>query len=282
MIYVLCSGGLGNQMFQYAYLKHLQKTGREAVLDTSFFLHSDIHSGYMLNKAFNIEGNNVKDHFSFIWKSKYSMMAKSRMKELGSVFMEFGENFIREDNLPTSAVLYGYWQGERFFKDVRKDVIKDFTFRNISEQSEKLGEKMSIENSVAVHIRRGDYLLHSKYMNLAATQYYKNALGIAKKELIETRIYVFSDDISWCKQCGLFDDETCYVDFNNGAHAYEDMFLMSKAKAVITANSSFSWWAGYLGNHEFVIRPEKYLTNWTNEQDTRLFPGGWIVGKIGD
>ena len=140
---------------------------------------------------------------------------------------------------------------------------------------------MQKENSVAVHIRRGDYLKNPKYVNLSETNYYHNSLIEVNRRYDSPYIYVFSDDVSWCRNSGMFAGNTTYVDFNDGQHAYEDMFLMTQAKAIITANSSFSWWAGYLGDHDLVIRPEKYLNQWTKCQDNRLYPTEWIVGKLG-
>lgn len=278
MIYVLCSGGLGNQMFQYAYLLHLKRAGKEAVLDTSFFKHNNIHSGYTLEKAFRIVGSDETDHFTKLWKIRYSLMARQRSGKQGSIYMEQDENFIDESQIKINAVLYGYWQGEKFFQDVRDEVKRRFSFQNISNTVLDTGGIISSEESVAVHVRRGDYLHNPKYVNLSATEYYKYALSTVRERMSSANIYVFSDDIAWCKESGLFENAT-YVDFTT--EAYEDMYLMSKAKAIITANSSFSWWAGYLGNHEFVIRPEKYLNNWTKSQDDRLYPSEWIVGKFG-
>ena len=131
MIYVLCSGGLGNQMFQYAYMLHLRRTGKEAVLDTSFFKHMNIHSGFALGKAFGIVGSDETDHFSKLWKIRYSLMAKQRARKQGSIYMEQQENFIDESQIKKNAVLYGYWQGEKFFQDVKDEVKKSFSFHNI-------------------------------------------------------------------------------------------------------------------------------------------------------
>ncbi len=281
MIYVLCSGGLGNQMFQYAFMKHLIESGRNASLDISYFKHNDIHSGYTLKKAFGIEGVDDKDHFDTFWEAKYALMARLKLNRMGSIHMEKSDALIEEGLIRSNAVLYGFWQGEQFFKDVSDKVKGDFSFINTSERTQELSRFMADESSIAVHIRRGDYLKNPKYLNLADTHYYHNAMTIINERFANPHFYVFSDDITWCQKCGLFNGKTTYVDHNDGAHAYEDMYLMSQARAVITANSSFSWWGGYLGNHEFVIRPEKYLTNWSDEQDKRLYPKEWIVGRIG-
>ena len=282
MIYVLCSGGLGNQMFQYAYKKHLEEKGKEALLDTSYFKHSNVHSGYILGSAFGIDGSDKKDHFNTHWKIRYSMMSKLGLKQMGSVRMERPDSEIDETKIGKNAVLYGFWQGERFFTDVKDKVKQRFKFKNLSAQTVDLGKKMMGEESVAVHIRRGDYLKYSKYVNLSSTKYYNHALNIIRNQHSNPRLYIFSDDIAWCKQSGLFDENVSYIDFNDGVHAYEDMFLMTRCNAIITANSTFSWWGGYLGNHQIVIRPEKFLVNWSAVQDRRLYPQEWISCRIGE
>ncbi len=277
MIYVLCSGGMGNQMFQYAYLEHLNASGKKAILDTSFFIHNDIHSGYALDRAFGINGENKKDHFNKLWRIKYAVMARMRIGHLGSVFMEQKHINIDEKRIGRNAVLYGFWQGEQFFADVKLNVKNKFLFSNISNEIVSYGKMMNSEASVAVHIRRGDYLNNPKYVMLTETMYYKNALEIAKNILPKQKLYIFSDDILWCKNNGMFENAK-YIDFTH--NAYEDMYLMSKAKGIIIANSTFSWWAGYLGEHLFVIRPEKYMVEWKKEQDIRLFPKEWKVGEF--
>lgn len=281
MAYVLCSGGLGNQMFQYAHFLSLKKQGLNVTLDTSFFKHNNVHGGYCLERCFGItDGTDAIDHYSVLWSLKYSILSKAKIKNGLNVFM--GDEDISERRLRERSVIYGFWQGEKFFRNVSDKVKRKFSFINVSEQSLALGYTMENENSVAVHIRRGDYLSSSKYVNLSSSQYYRNAIAIVHERVETPHFYVFSDDIEWCKHSGFFCSETTYVDYNDTVHSYEDMYLMSKCKVVITANSSFSWWAGYLGNHKIVIRPEKYLVNWDENQDKTLYPVTWHIGRLGE
>ena len=91
---------------------------------------------------------------------------------------------------------------------------------------------------------------------------------------------LFSDEIDWCKKNMKLPWKTIYVDFNTGMKSYEDMYLISSSRNAILANSSFSWWAGYLGKHDMVIRPSKYKVNWSKEQDTILYPAKWIKIEV--
>ena len=277
MIHVLCSGGLGNQMFQYAYYRALVEKGLDVSFDTSFFQHRQVHSGYDLERCFGIQdGNDDVDHFSFIYRCVYFLMAKRKIVRFMNVRMEQpGKYFLIKNVKSHHAILYGYWQSARYFGD-ECSLKNVFIFRNLSKQSLHLGEKMRAENSVAVHVRRGDYLLVNKYENLCNTNYYQNALCYLRERLSNLKIYIFSDDIKYCRELEFFPPDAVFVDFNDGTSAYEDMFLMSQANSIVLANSTFSWWSGYLGSHDYVLRPAKYLKNWSQKDDYALFPEEWI------
>lgn len=281
MAYVICSGGLGNQMFQYAYYKKLALENENVFLDVSYFKYNNVHNGYELNRCFGIDTKKCpKNYYSKSWEIVYKIMSRMHFKKMLNVKYE---SYIREnpnEKIKKNDVLNGYWQSEKYFADVSHEVIKDFNFKNISEESQKVAEEMKNCNSVAVHIRRGDYLGLSRYVNLAQTNYYKNATEYINKTVENPVFYVFSDDVQWCKANMEFPGKTVYVDFNKGDKSYQDMYLMSSAKNIILANSSFSWWAGYLGEHDMVIRPSKYKTVWTKENDELLYPKNWVKMEI--
>lgn len=282
MIYVLCSGGLGNQMFQYALYRSLVAAGKQAIFDTSYYKHETVHAGYEIEKCFNIKaGENKCDHFNVVWKFFYSLMSRANRYSFCNIIMENPRKMLDINFLPNKAVLFGYWQSENYFKSLKNKLISEFEFQNISEESQTVAQKMKKENSVAIHVRRGDYLKATQYMNLAETSYYERAIDYINMHVTNPRYYIFSDEIDWCKKnMKLPKDKTIYVDFNTGIKSYEDMYLISSSKNVILANSSFSWWAGYLGKHEIVIRPSKYKVNWSEEQDNMLYPAEWIKIEV--
>lgn len=131
-------------------------------------------------------------------------------------------------------------------------------------------------NSVAVHVRRGDYLKCSIYTNLGESNYYQNAINYINAHEKDVKYYIFSNDIPWCKESGLFGENATYVDFNIGDRSYEDMYLITQCKKVVMANSSFSWWGAYLGEHDYVIRPNGHMVGWTEEKDKGFYPSEWI------
>lgn len=282
MIYVLCSGGLGNQMFQYALYRSLIFAGKQAVFDTSYYKHETVHSGYEIEKCFGIKvGEDKNDHFNVVWKSLYSLMARTKRYSFYNIIMENPQKILDINFVQNKAVLFGYWQSENYFKTLKNELISELKFQNISEESQIMARKMRKENSIAIHVRRGDYLKTTQYMNLSETNYYNRAIDYINEHITNPQYYVFSDEIDWCKKnMKLPQDKTTYVDFNTGTRSYEDMYLISCSKNAILANSSFSWWAGYLGKHDIVIRPSKYKVNWSKEQDDMLYPVEWIKIEV--
>ncbi len=281
MSYVLCSGGLGNQMFQYAFYKSLVLNNKNAEFDTSYFKHINVHNGYELERCFGIVTPKCKkEHFNKVWQLVYSLMARMHKNSFMGVKTE---SFFKDFDLAQIGpkdILNGYWQSEKFFVQNKAEIVKDFDFKNISQKSAEIVNQMKNTESVAVHIRRGDYLGLARFVNLAETNYYKNATEYIKKNVENPVFYVFSDDAKWCRENMQFPGETVYVDFNKGKDSYQDMYIMSQAKYNILANSSFSWWAGYLGEHKFVIRPSKYKTTWSEEADRKLYPEEWIKMEV--
>lgn len=278
MNYVLCSGGLGNQMFQYAFYRLLCDNNIPASFDTSFYKHNSIHNGYELEKCFGIkDGNDSVDHFSFLYKCLYHYMLKRKIHKLLGIKVELANKKIFLEDVKKNDVLYGFWQGSIYFDGQIEKIKEVFRFENLSDETVALAKKIKQERAIAIHVRRGDYCNSKTYIDLSKTGYYTAAINYIDDNIECGRpLYVFSDDSDWCEKSGLFPQNAIYLSSNNGSKAYEDMYLMSEADILIAANSSFSWWAGCLGTHSYVIRPSKYTFNWSKEDDDRLYPRSWI------
>ena len=130
-----------------------------------------------------------------------------------------------------------YLQDEKYFKDYDKEKMSIFRQGVVN-----------IDN-VAIHVRRGDYVNNPFYVDLMKTDYYERAMELFPDE----DFLVFSDDIEWCKRQDIF--KGC--EFSEGHNELEDMTLMSGCRGVIIANSSFSWWAGYLCRGK-VVAPKSW------------------------
>lgn len=279
--YIVASGGIGNQMFQYAFYLCQRQKNRNVCFDISMYCHNDFHQGFELNRAFGIDDYvECSKNQSFINRLLFKIASKLNVKQLFHIKIERLGKYITDIHWKKS-IIYGYWQGEQFFVESVKRVKQAFNFKDISPRNKTIALKMTAEESVSIHIRRGDFLTASKYINLTKTKYYLNALNFLKtKYNLKFTFYIFSDDIGWCKESGLFEKNSEYVDWNSGDRSYEDMYLMSKCKFNILANSTFSWWAGYLGQHEAVLRPSKVKTDWNKEKNDTYFPRNWIEVSI--
>jgi hypothetical protein len=177
--------------------------------------------------------------------------------------------------------LVGYWQSERYFKNVSDVIRKDFTFcQPLNEQNAAIAEQIGSVNAVSLHVRRGDYINNPKALathGLCPHSYYEAAIRYIEERVVTPYFFVFSDDMQWVRENIKIDHPCYYVDHNHGKESYNDMRLMSMCTHNIVANSSFSWWGAWLNSHtdKIVIVPQKWFVNNNNVKD--LFPSGWVV-----
>ena len=177
------------------------------------------------------------------------------------------------------AYLNGYWQSEKYFADIRDDLLKKFVFpesKNIKNR-EVLGD-ITRDESVSIHIRRGDYLNSQENYDLfggvCSLEYYKRGIEYFRQHYKEAVFYVFSDDIDWARN-NLKAAEFVFVDWNNGKEDYYDMYLMSQCKHNIIANSSFSWWGAWLNSNrdKQVVSPSRWFNKY---QSKDTICEGWL------
>lgn len=287
---IAISGGLGNQMFQYAYMISQKKRHPECNIygDLSIIQDYHTHNGFELERVFSdkihMEYCNEQIHEKLRTKKTfvYRALRKIGLKNAGKPksLQDKANGF---DPYFTSAFdeneyLTGWWQSPKYFCDVEKEIKNTFKFP-------VLEDKMNVQNmdmikhtnSVGIHVRRGDYLKYPEYMNLGESQYYNKAIEhIKSQEEGKITWFVFSNDIEWCKQNLPFNDcDSCvYITNNTGVDSYKDMQLMASCKKLIIANSSFSWWAGYLNEYGKIIAPEKYFTD-NQRFNNDIYPENW-------
>ncbi len=148
-----------------------------------------------------------------------------------------------------------YFQDEEYFSQYKDEICQLF------------GQDIKPIDMVAIHVRRGDYVSNPFYVDLTSTQYYWDAI---KQFPVDTQFLVFSDDIEWCKTYFVGKEFT----FSEDRSEIDDLNLMAGCKGIIIANSSFSWWAAYLGDQsKKVIAPKAWYTDC--EERTKL-PKTWI------
>ena len=177
--------------------------------------------------------------------------------------------------------LTGYWQSEKYFKDIASILCKEFSPRKpLSARTEILRETMQRAGSVAIHIRRGDYVTNSQTNQMhgvLSLDYYREAMDYIASRHDKVMFYLFSDDVAWLRENFPESTQLHIVEPADSSRSYEDMILMSSCNHNIIANSSFSWWAAWLNGHtdKIVIAPQK----WFNKADmdtSDLIPENWI------
>jgi len=289
MIIVKLQGGLGNQLFQYALGKTIEKKyNKEVKFDVSSFVSQKKFTprAYLLNK-FKTEIKIASD--KEITKTKYTFGIFSRIscstkKALNKFIFKkyhisYEPDFLESIKNKDSACLEGYWQSFRYVEpcidELRKElVLKDdqsVLFKNTTEEILK-GE------SVAVHIRRGDYLNAGADLSVLDISYYEMAHNFLSQKLKNIHYYIFTDDVVWAKENLLFlgEENVTYIS-GLGLSDYEEFLLMAKCKNVIIANSSFSWWGAMLNDYKdaIIVCPK----DWRNallENDEHLCPERWV------
>lgn len=282
MIIIKLKGGLGNQFFQYAFGKNLSKiTGSELKIDISNFKNNK--RTFLLDK-FNTDFKIAleKEIEKFIPKNKLKRFIKKKVNNIlpfskKNYYIEKEDNFNKKIfNLNPNSYIEGYWQNEKYFYNIKKTLQKELTLKNNNLQHIYKNYKELKENeSVSIHIRRGDYLekkYAEKYINLN-TNYYKQAIKLITKKNKNPYFFIFSDDIDWCKK-NLNIANCFYIDQTLQLKDYEELILMSKCKHNIIANSTFSWWAAWLNKNpnKIIIAPQKWKIN----EKTNLNLKEWI------
>lgn len=276
-IFVKFIGGLGNQMFQYAFGLSLEKRCKAKVYyDKSFF---DIKGSR------NYELNNFKLKLKTTnnWLLKFNECIKPRQKK---IIKETEDSIYNEKfyNLKNYNFYDGYFQTYKYFDDYRNDILKAFELKTpLNEENEKMLKKIKSSNSVSLHVRRTDYLYKEelKIRGVCDLDYYGKAIKYIEKNIKAPHFFVFSDDITWCLEHLKFQSKYTFVDINDAQSGYFDMFLMKNCKHNIIANSSFSWWGAWLNEHnnKIVIAPKIWMIRWNETEENAgrdLIPSDWI------
>lgn len=164
-----------------------------------------------------------------------------------------------------------------------KGIIKQYELDLKPYANKAYLDKITAGKSMFVHVRRGDYLRKgSIYLDLSSTEYYHKALEVAKGYCGDANIFVFSDDIAWCREYFSAYKNVNYVEYENQS-AVSDLALTSYCDCGIIANSSFSWWGAMLNKDKIVIRPGQYYNmQWKNDQTSHLYPASWLSIEIND
>lgn len=271
-------GGLGNQLFEYAFGYAISReSGGKLWLDTSNedaglrpqFILDNFNVSYNKRISYPIIKSTEMEKFK-INKIIKKVNIGIFTKRYGGISPTTYEKDLQKIHKDT--YFSGYWQSEKYFKKYEKDIKKAFEIkRNLSPKAKEIMMKIERENGIGCHIRRGDYLQRGWQLPM---EYYFKGIEIIDKREQNLNIYIFSDDMDYVKE--YFKDKKevgriNFIDYESDDRTLDDFVLMSKCKHNVISNSTYSWWAAWLNENEkkIVVCPE--LEMWKED----FYPEEW-------
>ena len=280
---VKMKGGLGNQMFQYAFYKSLKLKNEKVFFNLEHYRSTKEHNGLEIEKIFNIK---LKTDTKIEWllkKNWLTNLIRSIMKKIKIMKIYSIPDIVYDEKIlksPEKIVVYsGYWQSEKYFKEIENEIRKVFSFPELDGKNKEIEKKIVNEESIAIHVRRGDYINHPTLGGLVTSEYYTKAMEYMERCIQNPKYYIFSDEIEWCKkELDLEGREVVFINHNKGEESYKDIQLMSLCKHNIIPNSSFSWWGAWLNRNpkKVVIAPKRWFTKESGYRYTDIVPESWI------
>ena len=277
MIIVKLKGGLGNQLFQYAFGRFLAvKNNAEVKFQFLLIDKGDTQREYKLDKYNTVAKIATKDEVE-----KMNGMITKIVKLINTkIFKRYNTGYEPSVLKATNGYMEGFWQSYKYLEPIRDTLLNEITLREpIEKKYQELLNKIENNDSVSLHGRRGDYVNDPKTKKMHNTfglEYYENAIRIIGEKIPEPIFFVFSDDIEWVKENIKINFTTTFVSDPN-MKDHEELMIMSKCKHNIIANSSFSWWGAWLNKNpnKIVIAPQKWFNNLSMSTDN-LIPESWL------
>lgn len=275
MIVSKLKGGLGNQLFQYAVGRQISlRLKSPLILDSSEYTNNPLRR--MQIQYFNTNCIYIENTLT---RSVVNLFKKLKKFQ---VYVE-KETFAYDkdiNKIKWFTQIDGYWQNYNYFLEIKDILKKEFMPKQLDDKNRKILTQIeSQQNSVCLHIRRGDLLdpETNKVHGIMNLDYYKRNIDYLQRKVSNLYFFVFSDDIQWAKE-NIKETNVYFLDFNSSDEAYKDFALMRACKHFIIPNSTLSWWAAWLriGNG-IVIAPKRWLSNRNLELYGNLMPEDWIL-----
>ena len=301
VIHVLLMGRLGNNMFQYAFARALQKKfypKYRIAINVSYFqrareslklsgledhlhdfciddvIYEDTHPhkvrtfpqwclGAIGKFAFDNNGlRNIKNDAKY-FQPIYNFCGIYHPITAGQ-YIE--PRFAHSRNI----VIKGFFQHVKYFDSIRDILLEEFTPKSeVLPNNKAILDDINVSESVCVHIRRGDYTSIPQF-NVCKEEYFVTAMKAIREELPNCKFFVFSDDVEDVKKNMHFPFDVTYERGNDPV--WENLRLMYSCKHFIISNSSFSWWAQYLSRNpnKICYAPTPWL------RDSEKFEGLYL------
>ena len=290
MITVRLKGGLGNQMFQYAFGKATaSKLNVNFQLDCTLLLDRGrgkkvVYRGYdldifKLQPQFNCSPALLRLLFS-VKSATYGKLLRNWLQQNTKYYKEPYFHLDKEAlQHPADDTLYeGWWQAWKYFDSIQDELRADFTFKNpILPESMDLLNEINSSNSICLNVRRTDFVGNDT-LDAIDINYFKKAVDWITSHVTNPYFFIFSDDIDWCKAHIQLSHSHQFVEHHHKGVKFSNYLqLMTRCKHFIIPNSSFAWWSAWLGSH-----PEKIVVapiSWFNDPEIKtddLIPAEWI------
>ena len=285
MILVRAVGGLGNQMFQYAAGRALaDRLGVELLLDLRDFKNYRLHCFGL--DGFRIRGRKATADEMEPWPEWRRRLSR-RLSRIGLPSRFYFEPSFGYDpvwsTLGDGVHLNGYFQSERYFAERAAQLRDDFTLvEPLRGENAEIAALARRCESVAIHVRRGDYLTDVKTLSfhgVCSPMYYREAISLIRVRYNNPRFFVFSNDMQWARANLRLGGDALFVSGGDRTPQI-DVYLMANCRHHVIANSSFSWWGAWLGRHseQCVVAPTPWFDSPLMKDDD-LLPSAWLRAR---
>lgn len=293
-VIVILRGGLGNQLFNYAFGKSLaERNGFELVLNyKSGFKYDKLYKRKFLLNHFNHSGRLASNHEMLI---PFFKVRRLLLQYLNDLFPNFFNNYIFQKStkydshiankkLIKTTIIDGCWISEEYFKNYKKLIREELQIKyELPESAASLFNEIRKKNSIAIHVRWFNKPTEPQTHNLTSN-YYKSAISYIKKNIENPHFFIFTDVPSQIES--KIDLQSIdYTIINNDENQYSeiiDFVLMKHCKHFVIANSTFSWWAAWLSdyNEKIILAPEVTMNGLTTWGEENQVPDSWIKIKV--
>jgi hypothetical protein len=278
-------GGLGNQMFQYAFGKSIAIAKNEDLyIDSSFFENCALRNFQLDKFIISCKHAIFKDFSIYKMNNRYKLFAlrniNKYIKITPKIFFEKNPFLFDISAFESNSFLYvGFWQSYKYFEKIREVLLREFTLKeSLDLPNLEILNQIQLSNSVSLHIRRGDYVSSNPKKSLVCPiQYQEKAIKTISEMVINPTFFIFSDDIAWVKSnLNIKSYNRVYVDINFN-NPERDLELIKNCQNNIIANSTFSWWGAWLNinKEKKVITPKIWMGGMPISRN--LVPFDWII-----
>jgi glycosyltransferase involved in cell wall biosynthesis len=292
MVIVKLYGGLGNQMFQYALgLKMAKKLRTELKMDLGFF--QTAHGPLVTSRAYELDSWGIaarqasERELRPYLSPNTNLISRLIVKLSGPSkrYVKVREKQFNFDpsigDLHGELYLDGYWQSAYYFNDTEEFIRTAYCLKTVpDERNLRMETIVTNSESVAIHVRRMDYVKNpevNSFHGVLEAAYYLKAVRLLQEKYTDLHLFLFSDDPLWVAENLKFDVPSTVIQHNDSSQSHMDMWLMSRCKHQIIANSSFSWWAAWLNQYpnKTVVAPLNWFAD-KNRNTNDLIPTSWI------